>query len=302
MPEILISTSSFGKHDDSPLRLLQQKGYAVKLNPYGRALTADEVVALAQGVVGIVAGTEPLDKSVLERIGGLKVVSRCGTGMDNVDRESAQSLGIKVFNTPDAPTQAVVELTIGLMIDMLRKTSRMDRALRAGKWEKLMGNLLLGKKVGIIGFGRIGGKVAEMLRNFDCEIGFFDPNVQDGTKDTKKMPIDELLCWADIVTLHLSSKARLIGEREIGLMRKGSWIVNVARGGVIDEIALYNALKSGQIAGAGLDVFAGEPYTGKLRELENVVLTPHIGSYAVEGRNTMEMESVVNLLKGLETS
>lgn len=296
---VTITTTSFGKYDEKPIVLLKNKGFEVVLNPYERKLKESEIVELCEGSTGIVAGTETLDAGILKKLPNLKAVSRCGTGLDNVDLEAAERLGIKVFNTPDAPTLAVAELTVGLMLDLLRKVSHMDRKLREDQWQKRMGNLLCGKKVGIKGFGRIGKKVALLLKPFGCEIVYADPIVEDGTLGFRRLSLEDLLSWADIISIHVSVSERLIGEKEFQLMKKGAWLVNTSRGGVVDESILYEYLKNGYLSGAALDVFEEEPYNGPLKELDNVILTPHIGSYAKEARVEMEMQAVVNLLKGL---
>jgi D-3-phosphoglycerate dehydrogenase len=212
----------------------------------------------------------------------------------------ARRTGIKVVNTPDAPTLAVAELTIGMILNLLRKISLMDKELKNGTWKKRMGNLLKGKKVGIIGFGRIGQKVAKLLSVFECELSYHDPYLSDGLLNLDNLPLEELLGWADIVSIHACGNKTIIGEKEISLMKKGSWLINTSRGDSIDEEALYNSLKKGYLRGAAVDVFNEEPYYGKLTELDNIILTPHIGSYAVESRAEMEKEAVVNLLKELE--
>jgi len=299
MDKIVITTTSFGKFDKRPLRLLKSKRLKVVLNPYQRKLTREEVVKLCKGATGIIAGTEILDAKVIEKLSDLKVISRCGSGLGNVDCNAAEKNGIKVFNTPDAPVLAVAELTVGLIIGLMRKINQMDAAIRKGKWEKLMGSLLCDKKVGIIGFGRIGRKVARLLRAFGSEIAYADPLVEDGLLGLKRLSREGLLRWADIITLHVSGQGKLIGWKELGLMKKGSWIINTSRGGLIDEVMLFEYLKNGRLAGAALDVFGDEPYSGRLRQLDNVLLTPHIGSYAKEARVKMEVEAAGNLLRGL---
>lgn len=312
--KVTITATSFGKCDKEPLNLLEKSGLKVVLNPYGRTLKGNEIIELCEGATGIIAGTEILDVDTLECLTktysqssvlspqSLKVISRCGAGLDNVDVNMANRLGIKVFNTPDAPTLAVAELTIGLMLNLLRKISQMDNELRRGQWDKKMGNILSGKRVGIKGFGRIGKKVAELLKPFDCEIAYADPFVEDGLLGLRRLSLGDLLKWADIVTIHIGVRERLIGEKELQLMKKGAWLVNTSRGGVVDEDALCEALENRHLAGAALDVFEQEPYAGPLRELDNVILTPHIGSYAKEARIKMEIQAVGNLLKGLEDS
>lgn len=299
--KVTITTTSFANYDRKPLALLEENNFDILLNPHGRKLEKEDVIELCTSAVGIIAGTETLDANTLDKLPDLKVISRCGTGLDNVDLGAAEKLGIKVFNTPDAPTLAVAELTIGLILNLLRKVNQMDIAVRNGKWEKLMGNLLTFKRVGLIGLGRIGRKVAGLLKPFECEIKYYDKGtIEDKGLNAEKFELDELLKTSELISIHISSKEQIIGENEIRLMPEGAWLVNVSRGGVVDELALYKAIKDGHLSGAALDVFGAEPYTGILKELKNVILTPHIGSYAKEGRVTMELQAVENLLKGLE--
>lgn len=298
--KIAISTSSFAQYSEEPLRLLEAKGVAHVRNATGRALTEDEAVELLQGCAGVAAGTEPLTRRVMDALPELKVISRCGTGMDNVDGVAAREKGIVVRNTPDGPTLAVAELTLGLALDLLRRVSFMDRETRAGVWKKRMGNLLDGKKLGIVGFGRIGRAVGRLFTACGCEAAFADPFAEDA--QSRKMDLDALLAWADIITLHCPKPredGHLLDARRLESMRKGAWLINAARGGLVDETALHGLLASGHLAGAALDVFAGEPYDGPLARLDNVVLTPHIGSYAVESRIRMEVDAVKNLLDAL---
>ena len=299
MNKIAITTTTFGEYDKGPLNLLSRSGFQVIPNPYERKLKKGEVIELCKDAVGIIAGTETLDADIMETLVNLKVVSRCGTGVDNVALVDADRIGIKVYNTPDAPTLAVAELTVGFMINILRKVSQMDKELKMGQWQKRMGNLLREKRVGIKGFGRIGKKVAELLRPFGCEIAYADPFVEDGLLGLQRMSLKDMLYWADIVTIHVGVHEKLMGEKEFQCMKEGALIINTSRGGVVDETILYEYLRNGHLSGAALDVFDVEPYTGPLRELVNVILTPHIGSYAKEARVEMERLAVENLLKGL---
>lgn len=315
MQKIAITTTSFGKYDEKSLNILKEYGFEILLNQYGRKLENEEVIKICKDTVGIIAGTEILDVDTLECLTktysqsstlsphSLKVISRCGTGLDNIDLDAAKRLGIKVFNTPDATTRAVAELTVGLILNLLRKVNRMDTGIRNGKWEKLMGNLLYGKMVGIVGFGRIGRKVTELLGSFGCEIRYYDIRTEDEELRTEwkglRTEFEELLKTCDIISLHVSSGKQIIGENEIRMMKKGAWLVNVSRGAVVNEEALYQALKANYLSGVALDVFEQEPYTGPLKEMDNVILTPHIGSYAKESRARMEIQAVENLLRGL---
>ncbi len=300
MKKIAISTTSFARYDSCPLSLCTEKGYEVILNPHGRKVRPDELIELAKDAVGLIAGTESITEEVLVKLPSLKVISRCGAGIDNIDRDATKRFGVIILNTPDGPTLAVAELTVGLILSLLRKIYQIDTAIRNNKWEKLMGNLLCGKKVGIKGFGRVGKKVAELLSPFGCELAYSDPFVEDGLLGLCRLSLEDLLGWADIISIHASTKEKIIGGREFKLMKKGAWLINTARGGIVDETVLYAYLKKGYLSGAALDVFEEEPYTGPLKELDNVILTSHVGSYAKEARIEMEIKSVRNLLKGVE--
>ena len=302
MSKIAITTTTFGKYDYSPIELCNKMGYEVVFNPYGRKVAQEELIGLARESIGLIAGTESINEEVLLGLPVLKVISRCGTGLDNIDIDAVGRLGIRVFNTPDAPTLAVAELTVGLILNLLRKVFQMGAELKMGQWKKRMGNLLFEKKIGIKGFGRIGRKVAELLKPFGCEIAYADPFVEDGLMGLQRMSLKDMLCWADIVTIHVGVHEKLMGEKEFQCMKKGALLINTSRGGVVDESALYEYLKNGNLSGAALDVFEEEPYSGALKELDNVILTPHIGSYAKEERVEMERLAVENLLKGLGVS
>ncbi|MGD0331024.1 MAG: phosphoglycerate dehydrogenase [Dehalococcoidia bacterium] len=307
MHRVLITTSAFGKEDSLPLSILRDAGYEVILNPHGRKLTEDEVINLLLEIKpdGMIAGVEPLTAQVLEKAKDLKVISRCGIGLDNVDLKAAKRKGIAVLNTPDAPTVAVAELTVGLIFDLLRRISFLDRELRKGNWRKDTGSLLQGKRVGIVGLGRIGKKVAELLLRLGTNVSGveIEPDFQWlQSNHVQLVNMKKLLKDSEILCLHISyseANKHMIGKKEMELMRKGAYLLNLSRGDVVDEEALYLQLTSGHLSGAALDVFGKEPYSGPLRQLDNVVVTPHIGSYAREARLEMEMQSVRNLLSVL---
>ncbi len=301
MAKIFIAATSFGKDTRS---LLENSGRnEVLFNTLGRKLASLEIIKFASDSAGIIAGTEEYSREVLQKFSNLKAISRCGAGVDNIDLAAAKEMGIKVFNTPDAPTLAVAELAVGLMLNLLRGVSLTDRQVRNGIWLKYTGNLLKGKNIGIVGFGRIGRKVAELLCPFAVHIAYYDINIKDANSAYTFKPMWDLLAWADIITLHCPPEKagkRFLAEKELARMKSGSYLINTSRGGLIDESALYNSIKEGHLSAAALDVFQDEPYKGKLAELNNVILTPHIGSYAQEARIEMERQAVVNILKGLE--
>ena len=299
MTKIAITTSSFAKDSSEPLDMLTARGIEYILNPYGRALTEDEAIALLAGCAGVAAGTEPLTERVFAALPQLKVVSRCGVGMDNVDLAAAKARGIIVCNTPDGPTRAVAELTLGLALALLREIPAMDRDIRAGVWKKRMGGLVQDKRVGVIGLGRIGRATAGLFKALGAEVAYADPLVD--SPDFARKGLEELLAWAQIITVHvppLKGEFLLSAER-LALMPQGAWLINAARGGIVDEAALAELLSQNKLAGAALDVFGQEPYAGPLTRFDNVILTPHIGSYAKEARIRMEIDAIANLLDGL---
>ena len=293
--KVLIGPSSFAALDPSPMKELLESGFQVVKNPFGRKLTKSELIELLPGVVGLIAGLEHLDKQVLSK-SELKVISRCGAGMSNVDLEAAEELGIKVFSTPDGPTSAVAELTLGALLSLLRMVPQMDRDLHAGRWNKKIGTQLYGKTVVIIGYGRIGCRLSKLMEPFNTRILVVDPAILDLKEEFEVLTLQQALPQADIVTLHASGEKKIIGEEEFGLMKPGTFLLNAARGDLIDENALIRSLENGRIRGAWIDTFSQEPYSGPLTKYEQVILTPHIGSYSIECRRSMEMESVHNLV------
>ncbi len=295
---VLIGPSSFGQADPSPLKLLTEAGLKVSPNPFGRKLTKAEVLELLPGSIGLIAGLECIDRDVLNT-SGLRVVSRCGSGLSNVDLDAARDLGVRFFSTPEGPTQAVAEMTIGVMLCLIRNVIAMNDRLHKGHWYKQSGFQLKGKTILIIGFGRIGRRVAALLEPFDIRILVCDPQTTADDCNYETVNLVEGIPQADIITLHASGDALLLGKSELDLVKKGVFIFNAARGSLIDEKALRRYLKSGAVAGCWLDSFGQEPYRGPLCGLENVILTPHVGSYTHEGRLNMEMDAAANLLKGL---
>lgn len=304
--KILTSPSSMGEVGPQPFDILKENGFEIINNPYGRKLTEDEVIELAQGCVGIVAGVEPLTPRVMDALPDLKCISRVGVGMDNVDIEYAKQKGIMVVNTPDGPTRGVAELTLGMTLSLLRRIPQADAAIKNKQWKKQIGNLIYEKQVGVIGLGRIGKMVAGLFRGIGNPVIGFDlyPDEQWATENSVNLnSFENVLKMADIITLHIpgnKDKSPVIGRKELSMMKKGAFIINISRGGVVDEEALYDALKNGHLAGAAIDVFTKEPYNGSLCDLDNVVLTPHLGSYAREGKLQMEIDAVLNLINVLK--
>ena len=303
---IFIATSSFGVHSSAPLDLINDKGYDTIINPLSRKLNSDELIQYASNSIGIIAGTENYSKTILNQLHNLKTISRLGVGIDNIDLDYANKKGIKLFTTSTSPALAVSELSLGLMIDLYRNLSNSNNKLKLGNWDKYMGRLLSGKILGIIGLGNIGKTFVKLVQGFNLDILAFDEIKDNAFAEKNKVTycdIDTLLTKSDIVSLHLnlSDKTQnFLNEERLNMMKPGSILINTSRGEVVDEESLYKILKEEKIFGAGLDVFRNEPYSGNLLNLNNVIVTPHIGSYAREIRIKMELESIENLIRGLK--
>lgn len=304
--KVLASPSSIGQISLEPFKLLEANGYEVVKNPYGRKLTKDETIDLGKDCIGIVAGVETLDSKIIDSLPNLKCISRVGVGMDSVDISYAENKGIKVLNTPNGPTRAVAELTVGLTMSLLRKIPNAHYDLRNKVWKKQTGNLLYEKKVGVLGLGRIGKMTAEMFRALGNPVFGHDlyPDQQWAKEHRiKVLSLNDLLIQCDIITVHIPPKrdgSAVISKKELDLLKYDAFIINVSRGGVVDEDALHDVLISGKLSGVALDVFDQEPYNGRLCDVENVILTPHIGSYAKEGKLKMEVDAVQNLINALK--
>ena len=207
-------------------------------------------------------------------------------------------MGIGVSRTEGVLDDAVAELALGLLLDVLRRISAQDRQIRGGTWKKASGRLLSGKTVGIIGFGAIGQRFGKLCRAFGCRVAYFDPAAK-AADWAEAASLQGLLAAADIISLHASGSARVLGREELAACRHGVVIINTARGELVDEEALVDCLSSGHVGSAGLDVFEREPYEGPLAGRDDVVMTPHIGSYAFEARVRMEEMAVSQLLSAL---
>ena len=300
--KIFVALSSFGECGEEPLNLLKRSGYFYSLNSLGRRLLQKEIIEMGKDFDGVIAGVEPYDDDVLENLPKLRCISRCGVGVDNISLPKCKEKGIAVRNTPDAVIQPVAELTLGLMLDLLKKISYHNALVKSRHWKKETGNLLAGKNVGILGLGRIGRRVAEIMLKLDAKVYGADLSPDQSwakQKGVKIVSVGELLKVSDILSIHVSvltDHPFQLSGKEFSMMRPGAFLVNVSRGKIVVEEALFQALSSGQLGGAALDVFSQEPYAGGLCDLPNVVLTPHIATLTHESRLQMEIEATKNLL------
>ncbi|HPU62159.1 MAG TPA: D-glycerate dehydrogenase, partial [Bacillota bacterium] len=285
---------------DEALRLLDDT-CEVELNPYDRVMTRDELIEGIRDKEGILCLlTDTITAEVMDAAVHLKVISNYAVGFDNVDVKAATGRGIVVTNTPGVLTETSADLTWALLMATARRIVEADAFMRNGKYTgwgpmMLLGGDVYGKTLGLVGMGRIGCAVARRAAGFNMRVLYYDVNrlSEDEEKalNLEYSGFDELLKEADFVSLHvplLPSTRHLVGARELSLMKPTSYLINTSRGPVVDEKALVEALRSGKIAGAGLDVYENEPEMAPgLPELENVVLLPHIASASVETRTKM---------------
>ncbi len=262
-----------------------------------------EQLASASGL--IVRSATRVDAAMLDSASQLRVVGRAGVGVDNVDLQAASERGVAVVNAPAGNTIAAAELTMALLLAVARRVAEADRSIRDGKWDRtrLQGVELQGRTLGVIGAGRIGGAVAERCQAFGMKVVVYDPYLPaDRLADLglSVVPFDQLLEMSDVITLHvpLTEETRhLIGPAQLEAMRPGAFLINVSRGGVVDEEALAQALARGAIGGAGFDVFESEPLAGDspLLLAPNLVLTPHLGASTAEAQIQVAVEVVDNI-------
>jgi D-3-phosphoglycerate dehydrogenase / 2-oxoglutarate reductase len=259
----------------------------------------EEVIAGYEGMV--VRSRTKVRKGLIDKADRLKVIVRGGVGVDNIDAEYARSKGIAVMNTPAASSVSVAELTIGYMFALARQICQASTSMRAGQWEKkkFEGSEILGKTLGIVGMGRIGMEVAKRAHALGMNVIVYDPYVTNIDEDL--LSLEELLRQADFITFHLphtQETHHMIGASQFEMMKKGVYIINDARGGIIDEDALYDAISQGKVAGAALDVFEEEPVYGhKLFTLEQVIGSPHMGAATKEAQGRIGTEVAEKLIE-----
>ncbi|MCX8175399.1 MAG: hydroxyacid dehydrogenase [Candidatus Micrarchaeota archaeon] len=266
---------------------------SVKVTP------ADLPSSLKDADVLIVRSATKVTEELLSHAPKLRIVARAGVGTDNIDRQACEKRGIKVINTPGASSNAVAELALGMMLAISRKLTKADGGMKAGKWLKkeLTGSELAGKTLGIVGLGRIGSLLAAKAGALGMRVIYHDPN-SSSSEFGRSVPLEELFAAADFVSLHVPltpATANMVNAAVLSRMKKTAVLVNTARGGLVDEEALYAALSEGRIGGACLDVYQSEPYSGKLCRLENVLLTPHIAGSTAEAQARIGQELVERL-------
>ena len=304
-PQVLVTRKIY----EIPLQLLRDKA-EVTINLEERSMTEEEIIAAVPGKMGLLAmGGDPMNARVLEAAKTLKIIANNAVGYNNIDLDAATRLKIAATNTPDVLTDTTADLAFALILGVARRIAEADRFVRTGKWVGwspglMIGSDVHGKTLGIVGLGRIGSAVARRGQGFNMKIVYHDIRRLDPAIEQQHqlqfLPLRDLLMISDFVSLHVPltpETKHLIGQKELRLMKKSAFLINASRGPVVDEKALVEVLRSGSVAGAGLDVFEAEPRVApELLKMENTLLVPHIGSATDETREKMAQVAANNIL------
>lgn len=293
---VTIRSFSSGDLPDGP----DDQIHPVFINHFGRRMTGDEIIRYCHDADAIIAGTEKFSRDVLQNLPALKVISRVGVGTDSIDLVYARERGIAVYTTPEATIPAVAEHTLALILSLSRNIPRYSLFRTDPHSPVIHGHMVRGSRLGIVGLGRIGREIARLTGSLGAKILYYDPYVQvspDPGWDAASS-LSYLLSHSDIISLHsppLPDGAPILGENEFSLIKHGAILINTARGSLIDEQALIQALDRGTIRAAGLDVTVTEPYQGPLLRYPQVIITPHVASNTEESRKEMETEAIENI-------
>ncbi len=298
---------TFGIYTQEPARRLRDKGWEVITRPPEMSLDRESVLRFFADCDAAVPSMVKVDREMLAALPRLKVLSVHGAGVDHIDLEAASQRGVAVCNVPGGNARAVAELTLGLMLSLARRIPWCDRLVKDGGWTMNLGLELGGRTLGIVGLGRIGKELARLAGCLGMRVVAYG-RTQDQEFTARHgvawLPLPELLMTSDFVSVHLPRTAEtkgLIGAAQLAMMRPGSYLLNLGRGGVVDEEALYQSLVQGHLAGAGLDVFTKEPLgESPLARLPQVVATPHMGGFTLEGAAEVSRVCALNLEAVLE--
>jgi len=307
--KVLITTIPFGIKDSKPLQILKEAGAEYTINPLNKKLNENDLLELISDYDIVLAGTEPYTEKVLDNAPNLKLISRLGIGLDGVNLHATKERGIKVSYTPDAPAPSIAELTLGHIITLLRSVHTSNIQMHNGEWNRYLGKTISESKIGFIGVGRIGTRVIEMLQAFG-KPKILANDIVPNQDLNNKYEIDwtskeSIFQEADVISLHVPLTAEtknMINYEQLMTMKRDAALINTSRGGIINEDDLYNVMSSGHLNGVAIDVFKDEPYVGKLTELDNCLLTPHMGSMSEACRIKMELEAAeeaVRFIKGM---
>lgn len=306
MKKILVTANSFGKFSDEPAKVLQDNGFEVIFNPYGRKLEEDEFIQAISDVDALILSTEQVNKKVIDSAQKLRIISRYGVGLDNIDLDYCKLKGIPVTVTGNANSNAVAEYAVTSMLAAMKGLCSSAGKAATGIWEKNTGLDLDGRCVGVIGLGSIGKRVVQKLSGFDVKFLGYDVVYDDqfcSEYNIEKVSLEELFKQSDVITFHIPSISDkpLLDEQAFKTLKDEVVIVNTARASLIDHEALYRNLKSKKVFAAALDVHEDEPkFNEKLMELDNVILTPHNAALSKEAIDKTSMLAVENVLKEFE--
>jgi len=305
--KILITPRSFASFSDKSLKMLAERNYKIERNNTGRPYEKEEMLKLIKDIDGIIIGIDELSAVIIGKANKLKVISKYGTGLDNIDIDVATNKKIIVTNTPTANVDAVADFAFGLILSLARRIPEADKKTKSGKWGKIIGKSVWEKTIGIIGLGKIGKQVAKRAKGFDMNILAFD--IVKDKKSAKKygikyVKLEKLLRKSDYITIHIPlnyATRNMISYEELEKIKESAFLINTSRGGIVDEKALYDALKNNKLRGAALDVYKNEPLReSPLTELDNVIMTPHISAYTEEAIENMSIQAAQNLIDVLE--
>ena len=306
--KVLITTIPFGEMNRLPLDLLEDSRVDYVINPHNKKLKEHQLAELIGEFDALIAGTEIISNKVMECAPKLKLISRVGIGLDGIDLNAARKRNITVSYTPNAPTLAVAELTLGLMISLIRSTHVSNMQMHRGQWQRIFGTRIENSVIGIIGAGRIGSCVLKLLSVFGIKKIMVNDIIQNHSLNQglkiEYASKDEIYKYADIISIHLPLTKltyNLIRKEQLRSMKSDTVIINTSRGGIINEDDLYDVMNDGHLRGVALDVFKDEPYNGKLAKIDRCLLTAHMGSMSRDCRERMEIEAteeVIRLSKG----
>lgn len=287
--KVLITSRSFGKIGNKAQQILENAGIEIVNKSVG--FDQAEFERIIPEFDALIIGAHEFEEKDMERCPKLKIICKHGVGLNNIRLEKAKELGIAVCNAPGTNSNAVADLTLGLMLSVARKISHSAALVREGVWKSHIGEDVCGKTVGLLGFGAIARKVANRVKGFDMQVLAYDPYVKELPEEycgfVKLCSLEEVISGCDFLSVHLpltEETKYMIGAKEMAMMKPGSYIINTARGGIVNENDLYQALVSGHLNGAAMDVVESEPMTADhpLLTLDNVVVSPHIGMYSKE--------------------
>lgn len=304
MNKVLITTVPFADKNRRPIELLDAVGIEYLINPIGRKLKEDELAEMVSDFDVLIAGTEPITDKVMSLASNLKLISRVGIGLDSVDLVAAEQRGIQVSYTPDAPAPAVAELTLGIMLTLLRHMHVANAQMHRGEWHRYLGWRIPEITIGIIGAGRIGARVLRQLEAFGSPRVLVN-DLHPKTDVTDKLALEwtdkeTIYSEADLISLHLPLTGltkNMIRYTQLKAMKPEAIIINTSRGGIINEHDLAQVLNEGHLSGAAIDVFEQEPYAGELGQIERCLLTSHMGSMSFDCRAKMEIEATEEVVR-----